>query len=37
MEEEEFNEAANNMADLISEYQMYEDASDGEDFQELEE
>ena len=37
MEEMEFSEAANNMADLISEYQMYQEATDGEEYQELEE
>ena len=38
MEESEFSEAANNMADLISEYQMYQEVgTEGEEFQELEE
>ena len=36
MEELEFSEAASNMADLISEYQMYQDASDGEEYQDQE-
>ena len=37
MEELEFSEAAKNMADLISEYQMSQDANDGEEYQKLEE
>ena len=37
MEELEFSEAANNMADLISEYQMYQEVGDGEEYPELEE
>ena len=37
MEELEFSEAASNMADLISEYQMYQEAGDGEEYPELEE
>ena len=32
MDEEEFSEAANNISDLISEYQMYQEVDLGEEY-----